>query len=207
MKWFLTFTIVLSCFHIVNHDACCSEPYFINNNRVLLYKIINWWNDCLPEESSQLCGSRIKCQSEGNAQVVYNEAEMIMRLQIKGGFADLLSLFKQCEQCFGPSYLQCIWLNTKYFGNGEAAIVQNELPTIRALVFNNIDRKQVRLIRSVEKDIVFVLEGVVGGLLLQNGKIALHRAGVFLKTCPEADQSRDDSFPISLNIINWVRLL
>ena len=173
MKWFLSFTIVLACLHIINHDALCSETYYIDNNRVLLYKIINWWYDCLPEESNRLCGSLIKYQSKDNAQVEYYEAEMILKLQIKGGFADLLSIFKQCKRCFGPSYLQCTWLNKKYFGNGEAAIVPNELPTIRAFVINNIDKKQVRLIRSAEKDIVFVLEGVIGGLL--NGKIALHQ--------------------------------
>lgn len=60
-------------------------------------------------------------------------------------------------------------LYKKYFGKGEAAIVQSESSTIRALVFHNIDSKQGRLIRSVEKDMVFVLEGVIGGLLLQNG--------------------------------------
>jgi len=45
-----------------------------------------------------------------------------------------------------------------------------------------------------------VLEGVVGGLL--NGKIALHQAGNFLKTCPEASQGLVDSFPFFLKIIN-----
>ncbi|CAN2043489.1 hypothetical protein GMMP13_100032 [Candidatus Magnetomoraceae bacterium gMMP-13] len=37
---------------------------------------------------------------------------------------------------------------------------------------------------------------------MQDGKIALHRAGVFLKACPETAQSVDDNFPISFNIIN-----
>ncbi len=200
MKWFLSFTIFLSCI-LINHDAFCSETYYIDNNRVLLYKIINWWYDCLPEESSQLCGSLIKCQSKGNAQVEYNETEMILKLQIKGGFADLLSAFKKCEQCFGPSYLKCTWLNKKYFGSGEAVIVSNELPAMSAFTIKHIDKKQGRLIRSIEKDIIFELEGVIGGLL--NGKIALHQAGHFIKTCPGDTQSRNDSSPISLKIKNF----
>ncbi len=201
MKLFLSFTIVLSCVLIINHDAFCSETYYIDNNRVLLYKVINWWYDCLPEESSKLCGSLIKCQSKGNAQVEYNETEMILKLQIKGGFADLLSTFKQCEQCFGPSYLKCTWLNKKYFGSGEAVfVVSNELPAMSAFIINNIDKKQGQLIRGIEKDILFEIQGVIGGLL--NGKIALHQAGNFIKTCPGAPQSRDDCFPISLKIIN-----
>jgi len=199
MKWFLSFTIVLSCFLIINHGAFCSETYYIDNNRVLLYKVINWWYDCLPEESSLLCGSLIKCQSKGNVQVEYNEAEMILSLQIKGGFANLLSIFKQCEQCFGP-YLKCTWLNKKFFGRGEALIVSNEVPTMSAFIINNIDKKQGRLIRSIEKDIIFELEGVIGGLL--NGKIALHQAGNFIKDCSGDLQNRNDSSPISLKIIN-----
>lgn len=202
MKWFLSFMVVFSCLHINIPDAFCSESYYINNNRVLLYKIINWWNDCIPEESSHLCWRRIKCENEGDAHIVYSETEKTLKLQIKGGFAELLSTFKQCDQCFGPSYLQCTWLNKKYFGYGEAVIVQDELPAISALFFNNINKKEWRLIRSVEKDIELVLEGVIGGLLMMNGKIALHQAGNFLKTCPKPNQNRDNSFPISLKIIN-----
>lgn len=200
MKWFLSFTMVLSCFLIINHDVFCSETYYIDNNRVLLYKVINWWYDCLPEESNQLCGRCIKWQSKGNAQVEYNETEMILKLQIKGGFADLLSTIKQCELCFDPPYLKCTWLNKKYFGSGKAVIVSNELPAMSAFIIHNVDKKQGRLVRSLEKDIIFELEGVIGGLL--NGKIALHRTGNFIKTCPGTPESRDDSSPISLKIIN-----
>ena len=202
MKWLLSFIIVLSCFHIINHDVFCSETYSINNNRVLLYKVINWWYDCLPEESSQLCGRLVKCQNKGNAQVEYNETEMILKLQIKGGFADMLSVLKQCEHCFGPSYLQCIWLNPKFFGNGEAVIIQNEFAAINTLFFNNIDQKKFLQIRSIEKDIELILEGLISDLLRENGRIALHQAGNFLKPCPGAAQCRDDSFPISFKIIN-----
>ena len=71
---------------------------------------------------------------------------------------------------------------------------------ICAFVINNIGKIQGRIIRSIEKDIAFELEGFVGGLL--NGKIALHQVGNFIKTCPAASHSRYDSFPISLIIFN-----
>jgi len=200
MRCFLSLTIVLSCFHIANHEAFCSETYYINNNRVLLYKIINWWYDCLPDEENKLCGSLIKCRNKDNAQVQYNEAEMILKLKIKGGFADQLSIFKQCKQCFGPSYLKCSWLNKKYFGSGEAGIVSNDLPAISAFIINNIDKYHGRQIQSIEKNIVFELEGAIGGLL--NGQIALHQVGNFIKTCPAASHGRDNSLPFSLKIIN-----
>lgn len=200
MKCFFFITIVLLCFHIADHDAFCSETYYMNNNRVLLYKIINWWYNCLPEEESELCGSLIKCENKDNAQVQYYEAEMILKLKINNGLADLLSVFKQCKQCFGPSYLKCTWLNKKYFGSGEAAIVSNDLQTISAFIINNIDENHGRRIQSIEKNIIFEIEGTIGGLV--SGQIALHQVGNFIKTCPESSHGRDDSLPISLKIIN-----
>jgi hypothetical protein len=47
-----------------------------------------------------------------------------------------------------------------------------------------------------------VLGGFIGGLLLLNGKIALHQAGYFLKNCSDSHQKLNNSFPITLNIIN-----
>ena len=200
MKWFLSFTMVLSCLGIFNDYSFCAETYFINNHPVLLYKIINCWYDCLPEESGQFCGSLLRCQNEGNAQSEYNEAEMMLKIRIKGGFAGLLSVFKECERCFGPSYLKCTWINEKYFGNGKAAALPNESAAIDTFIVHNIHRIQVRRIQRIEKDIVFELEGLIGGLL--NGKIALHRAGSFIKSCPASSLRREEGFPISLKIIN-----
>ena len=200
MKWLLPLTIVLSFFHASSHNAFGSETYFIDNNRVLLYKIINWWYDCLPEDTTQPCGNLIKYTNEGNAQVEYNELDKILKLKIKGAFTEMLSISKQCEQCFGPSYLQGTWLNQKYFGNIEAVNLRSELTISNAFIINNMDKIQAQLIRDIEKDIIFVAEGIIGGLL--DGKIALHQSGDFFKTCPEVSQNIEDSYPISLKIIN-----
>ncbi|GAB6145977.1 hypothetical protein JCM12294_34170 [Desulfocicer niacini] len=200
MKWLPFYIIVISCALTINHTAHCTEIYYISNNRVLLYKIINWWYDCLPEESNLICGSIIKCKSKGDTQVVYDETEMKLKLQINGGFAEQVSIFKQCEQCEGPSYLKCTWLNKKYFGNGEAAIISNNLSAINAFILNNIDTRHGRAVQSIEKDIEFELEGSIGGLL--NGRIALHQSGKFIKTCSAAYLGLSDNFPVSLKIIN-----
>ena len=200
MKCFLYCIVGLSCLLLFHPDAFCSETYYLENNRVLLYKIINWWYDCLPEESTQLCGSLVKCQSKGDTQVEYNETEMVLKLQIRGGFGRLLSIFKQCEKCYGPSYLKCIWFNKKYFGSGEAVIVTTDLPTVGDFIFNNIDNIHSRRIKSIEEDIVFELEGKVGGLL--NGRIALHHAGNFIRTCPKVSQRNDEFSSTTLKIIN-----
>ncbi len=41
-----------------------------------------------------------------------------------------------------------------------------------------------------EKNITIELEGTVGGLLLDNGKIALHQAGKFFKLCSNPPKSQ-----------------
>ncbi len=99
-----------------------------------------------------------------------------------------------------PSYIKCTWLNKKYFGKGEATIISNDLPAINAFIINNTDKHHARIIQSIEKDIVFELEGSVGGLL--NGRIALHQAGYFIKACSAASHGPGDSLTISLKIIN-----
>ena len=200
MKCFLIFVLVLSCFLLNHDDAFCSEDYYIDGNPILLYKVINWWYDCLPKESKQLCGHLIKCESNGDARVEYIEAEKKLKLKIKGGFADLLSISKPCGQSFGPSYLKCTWLNKKYFGTGEAVDIPNESPLINDFIIHNVGKYHGRLIYSIEKYMVFELEGVIGGLL--NGKIALHQAGNFIKDWPAADHGRGNGFPVSLKIIN-----
>ena len=194
------YIIIIPCFLIINHDAYCFEDYYIGNNRVLLYKIINWWYDCLPEESNLLCGRVIKCISKDETQVVYDETKMVLKLKINGGFAGQLSIFKQYGQCLGPSYLKCTWLNKKYFDKGEASIISNDLPAISVLIINKVDKNHGRRIQSIEKDIIFELEGTIGGLL--SGRIALHHAGNFIKTCSDASHDRGDNLPISLKIIN-----
>jgi len=98
---------------VLNRPSPIREP----RNTLFLYKIINWWYDSLPEESHQLCGSLIRCQDRGNIQIEYDVIEMKLRLNAKESFADLLAIFKQCEHCWGPSYLKLIWLNKEYFGD------------------------------------------------------------------------------------------
>ncbi len=210
MKTFLFLTIIFLSFHALIQEAFgnetahsfISEKCHVNNNDILLYKIINWWNDSLPEDDMLPCGDPIKCQNIGNTKVEYSAAERILNLQIIGEFGELISVFKQCEQCSGPAYLQCTWLNTQYFGDVEATTSPTISRDIKTLSFNGISPQQANHLKNIEKDLSFVVEGVIGGLLLLDGRIALHQAGKFLKKCPKSSQSQKESFPISLKIIN-----
>jgi hypothetical protein len=199
MKRFLQITLVVLCFALFSHNAYCTEIYSINNNQVLLYKIINWWYDCLPEESDLLCGSLIKYQNKGNAHVEYNDSEMILKLRIDTGFADQLSVFRACEQCSGPAYFHCTWLNKDYLGNDKTDAVPDKLQALNSFTFQNIGKKQAQRLRDIETDILFEIEGVIFGLM--NGKIALYHGDDFLKTCPDMPQNQEGIYPC-LKIIN-----
>ena len=200
IKWLLAFAVVLAYVSAMPNDAACSEKYYINNKQVLLYKIINWWYDSLPEESHQLCGSIVKCQTKGNIQIEYDAIEMKLGITAKESFADLLSIFKQCEQCWGPSYLKLTWLNKDYFGDGKFIASTDKRSTSNSYIFAHIDQKYAQKIQSIEDVIGIELEGAIHGLM--NGKIALHPAGKLLKTCQTDSEHQDENFPITLKIVN-----
>lgn len=200
IKWLLTFTIVLVCISTIPNYAACSEKYYINNNQVLLYKTINWWYDCLPEESHQLCGSLIRCQTKGNIKIEYDVIEMKLRLNVKESFADLFSIFKQCERCWGPSYLKLTWLNKEYFGDGKFITSTGKCATVNSYIFAHIERTHAEQIQSIVGAIGIEVKGIICGLM--DGKIALHHAGKLLKTCQADSENQDEFFPITLKIVN-----
>lgn len=188
------------CLILLFRHAYCDEIYYIDNSPIFLYKTINWWYDCLPEESKKLCGRPIKCSNTGNTQAWYDEPNKNIELKIKGGFATMLLAFKKCKQCYGPSYLHCIWLDQKYFNGTTANVILNDSWTISGFTFFNIENEQAQLIQSITHDIQFILEGVIGGL--SSGQIALHESSNLLKKCNAASQNLDERYPITLKIIN-----
>lgn len=172
-----------------------SEKYYIENQNVLLYKIINWWYDCQPEDNFLLCGEKIKCNNLGNACIEYAQSKSVLKISIQGGFADLLSIFKTCDRCLGPSYLRCIWQHEKYLGKGKAASINK----LNQFIFVHIDTIQAKILKDIEKDIVFVVEGHILGLT-NDGKVALHNTGAILKKCPNDTNEKNAIFPITVTI-------
>ena len=186
-----------SCSEIYFNDNL-SEKYYIDNQNVfLLYKIINWWYDCHPKDNYLLCGKTIKCTNLGNACIEYTQSKSALKISIQKGFADQLSIFKTCNGCFGPSYLRCIWQNEKYLGRGKAVSTK----ILNQFIFLHIDKIQARILRDIEKEIVFVVEGNIIGLM-NDSKIALHNTGAILKRCPSDTDEKGGIFPITVKIKN-----
>ncbi len=94
-----------------------AETCYLDNNYVLLYKIINWWNDSQTDEDNIICGNFLKCEATGISQVRYNAEKELLTIKTDSNIQDILSIFKQCKVCWGPSSFKCTYLNEKYFEN------------------------------------------------------------------------------------------
>ncbi len=185
---------------LLSRHAHCGEIYYVDDSPLFLYKTINWWYDCLPEESKKLCGRPIKCSNTGNARVEYDEHNKNLALKIKGGLAAMLLVFKKCTHCYGPSHLRCIWLDQIYLNGATANVILSETSIIRGFTFSGVEKDQAEHIQSISHDIQFTLEGVIGGL--SNGQIALHAYGDLLKGCSNDSPDPQKEYPITIKIIN-----
>ncbi|MCG8549682.1 MAG: hypothetical protein MI799_04680 [Desulfobacterales bacterium] len=125
----------------------------------------------------------------------YTKSKSVLKISIQKKLADQLSIFKTCNQCYGPSYLRCIWQNEKYLGKGRAAPTKS----LNQFIFLHINEIQARILKKMEKEIVFTVQGNIRGLM-HDGKIALHNAGNILKRCPGNADDKGGLFPITVNI-------
>ena len=189
--------LLLICTPAYPHTIFSSDEYYIDGQLTLLYKVVNWWYDCLSNECNMFCGHAIKCTNQGNARVEYNEATKILRVNVEHGFADMLSVFKNCDRRFGLSHLDCTWYNPKYFEGVKPAPVSN----LSQYVFHGIYKKQAQAIRSMRNDLLFVVEGSIGGLS-KDGTVSLYQSGAFLKKCPQKADDKGNNFPIIVKIMN-----
>ena len=177
-----------------------TEKYYIDQQPVLLYKIINWWNNCLPDDCDLFCGKTIFYTDQGNVNIEKDTPGSDLKLRMNGEFAEMLVPFRQSEAFFGPNRLQCKWLNEKYFGDGTAEDLKDTASDQSEFRFKSVSEVHVQLLKKVEKDIGVVLKGVIGGLI--DSKIALHRAGKMPNDCLESNANNQEQFPISLMIVN-----
>lgn len=106
--------------------------------------------------------------------------------------------FKNCAQCYGPTKWKRSYLDQRFFKNTTETAVTSDLAGITGLSFSHIDREQAQRIQNIERDLRFILEGVVGGL--SNGRIALHGAGNLIRKCGHASKNPKKSYPISLTV-------
>ncbi len=167
-----------------------SDIYYLENNEVLLYKILNWWIIEPNEKSTEFCFNNIKVRSNKPLNLKYDKKSKILEIYLNEKFADLISVFENKN-----AYLKNEYINKNYFKNLKAENIQK----INTISLKNVSLSEYKKIKKIQNNLVFELEGKVAGLLDFSGKISLHRSGEFLRSCP---QKADEKFDIVLKVLN-----
>lgn len=198
---FLFFILIIQAVFINSPSYAATERYYIDDQPVLLYKVINWWYDSLPDQSQQLCGHRIKYTFSTDTASSYNADSRQLAIFLPSSFADLLSIFKTGDHCFGPSRLHCEWINGKYFGQSKALDILPAAGGVNRLVFDNFSEADALSVKNTVGKLSLSLEGAVGGLM--NGKIALFTSceSDMLKKCTVSSGVIPEDIRIELRLI------
>jgi len=200
MKYsFYLLILINSNFLFANYSELYSSSQYINNRQVLLYKIINWWNVESNKNNLDLCAKSVKYIRTNNINIEYNESSNKLTLLFVNSFANLVDIFKECKNCFGPSYLENVFLNKKYFNSKRIENISKELFEVKRIVLNNVNKKQAMKVLNLQKNISLELEGFVGGLLLANNKLSLHQSGEFFRLC---SKKKKENYPVFFRVIS-----
>ena len=87
--------VLAPCLFMLPGTARCHERYLINGTQVLLYKVMNWWYDCLAQDAQWLCGQPLVYQSQSGLTFKRSENRSDWMLLFPKGFADLIALCPQ----------------------------------------------------------------------------------------------------------------
>lgn len=196
---YLVFLLLNINFLFANNSDLYSNFQYVENKQVLLYKIINWWNIESNKNDTYYCNKSIKYLRRNNLNIKYTKTSKELVLTFRDNFAHLVDIFKKCKNCYGPEYLESTFLNKKYFSKAKTDNITIELSDIRSIVLKNVSQTEATNILKFQKDMTLILEGVSGGLVLENNKISLHPVGNFFRSCPKNDKSK---YPVSFRIIN-----
>ncbi len=194
MKQLLTigFIIGLIFFSVPAHS---SEDYFIEDEWVLLYKVVNWWYTCLEPDVQWLCGQSVRFETHGEIRVAGKGRKMDLILPKE--CAGQLSLFKTTQ---GKNYFKRIWQHPDYFSRG--IILSPALYTLDRLSVTDIPKEDQSRIRSLIPLLGLQIQGRIRGLT--NNRIALHPVDSTtedqIRSCPEPEDGTP--FPVSLSIVH-----
>ncbi|RXJ89015.1 hypothetical protein CRV01_10360 [Arcobacter sp. CECT 8983] len=173
-----------------NSELYESDLYYLEKNEVLLYKILNWWSTKSQENSIEFCFNNLRVRSNKTLNLNYDKQTKILKIYLKEKFADLISVFENKN-----TYLKTDYINRSYFKN----LKSENIKRIDMISLNNISFSEYKKIKSMKKSIAFELEGKVAGLLAYTGKLSFHKAGDFLRTCPN---NSNEKFDISFKLLN-----
>lgn len=161
------------------------EVYYLDNNPLLLYKIINWWSIETQRDNKKPCNKAIKVTSN-SLKFKYNEKDQTLSVQLKAKFPKKMEVISKNKK----QLLENVYVNKNYFKIDST----KDISSINKFIFKNISKDTYKKISSMKGDIIIQIEGYVKGLLSNSGKIALDHNGDFLRECPKINQKDQDIF-------------
>ena len=162
---------------IVHPAWGASEAYFLGEQQVLLYKIINWWYFAPAGQSAELCGESISYENSGNARVDINSESSAAEISISTGCADMLSLITPCESCASKISVPSVWIDQNLFPDSKATLLIEVLAHTNncSIIFQNVPNDTQKLLEDSQIQLVLTISGTVQGLT--GSRIALDYSG------------------------------
>ena len=175
---------------------CAAETYAIDNQPVLLYKIIQWWYDEPGTGAAWFCGRTLACRSREPIRAVYEPGSRRLTLLVEEGFDDLVAL----GAWDGSGGLRAAWLNSAWFDIDLAsAMIYTRRSDHRwRLVFQGVSVAAAeKAVAMAPEGLCLRLEGPIRGL--QDGRIALHDAAHLIQRCPANSRAHRKSVTVTLS--------
>ncbi len=198
MKRILTIGLIIGLIFLSGPGpAHCQEDYFIEDEWVLLYKVVNWWYTCLEPDAQWLCGQSVRFESHGEIRVSGEGRKMDLILPKE--CAGQLSLFRKTKV---KNYFKLAWQHPDYFPVSRGITLPSGLYSLDRFSVTGIPKEDRRAIRSLIPLLGIQIQGRIRGLT--NNRIALYPVDSTTKnqirSCPEPEDGTP--FPISLAIIH-----
>lgn len=199
----LIVVIVSVGFTLTSHNGYSDERYFLNDQRVLLYKIINWWYDANPAEAGQICGDRLRY--ENNRGWNLHESDNEIRLTHAGGQScgSLVSLRSHCAHSSTTTFrVQPEWANTEYFEVSDISFEFEEQTTSNrcTIIIDNVSQHLLERMRTGFTELKLTINGRVNGL--GNGKVALLSGGDCYQRCPIWSAAERQLETVRIDLVN-----
>lgn len=173
--------------------------YTIDEQPVLLYKIIQWWYDAPAADAPWACGRTLTCRTADPIQITYAQNDRRLSLQFEAGFAELVSA--GTPEAGSPSMdLRATWLDPNYFGDVTAKLCPDPGCPLGRLCIEGVASDQAPRLAAMGNHIEVVLAGTVCGLV--DGRIALTHGQGLLKVCPASASPATPSRPVTLALRN-----
>jgi len=171
------------------------DTYSIDNSKVMLYKLINWWNIYGGEESQRLCNRSLHYEDTRKVALKYQANLKILELHLDNDFASLISIM-------GTANFKSTYLGTNYFDSMRTQSISNSDLDTKIITFKNMNKKQYEELQKIQNDLVILVEGKISGLLEDSGKIALHSSGKFFRQCFYNNEVKNTDYPLTLKIFD-----